>query len=450
MKVEILSSKVIKPSIPTPLHLKEHKISFLDQLVSPIHFGMVFFFLPSDSKSSTAVSNTNENSSKTCDQLERSLSATLSRYYPLAGRFFKGGFVVDCNDQGVEFWRAKVNGEIAGIVRGSPEMKLIDALVPDPLGMARSDPWPVLAVQINVFDCGGIAMGIRILHTIGDGVSVLAFLKDWGSGDRAGLKQELVCCPSFELGSLFPARKLVELKPLPPANSPPNRLVTKCFLFDGATISALKSEAVASGSGELAERKPSRVQVVTAHIWRALIQISQAKHGHLRPSLMSFAMSLRGRLIPFQIPENSYGTLVGHTTVRYNPGESNTELNTLVGLLRNAITKTGNDYAKARHSNEIYSMLINYYNEIGGDKPGEVDLCRFTSWCGFSCYGINFGWGRPSWVATVSKGVELVFLLDDISGDGIEAWVTLNEDDMVEFERRHLDNNSTMGICSKL
>lgn len=251
MKVEILSSKVIKPSIPTPLHLKEHKISFLDQLASPIHFGMVFFFLPSDSKSSTAVSNTNENSSKTCDQLERSLSATLSRYYPLAGRFFKGDFVVDCNDQGVEFSRAKVSGEIAGIVRGSPEMKLIDALVPDPFGMARSDPWPVLAVQINVFDCGGIAMGIRILHTLGDGVSVLAFLKDWASGDRAGLKQELVCCPSFELGSLFQARKLVELKPLPPANFPSNRLVTKCFLFDGATISALKSEAGASGSGKV-------------------------------------------------------------------------------------------------------------------------------------------------------------------------------------------------------
>lgn len=168
---------------------------------------------------------------------------------------------------------------------------------------------------------------------------------------------------------------------------------------------------------------------------------------------MSFAMSLRGRLIPFQIPENSYGTLVGHTTVRYNPGESSTELNTLVGLLRNAITKTGNDYAKARHSDEIYLMLIDYYNEIGGDKPSGVDLCRFTSWCGFSCYGIDFGWGKPSWVATVSKSVELVFLLDDISGDGVEAWVTLNEDDMVEFERRHLDYQckpSTLGISSKL
>lgn len=202
---------------------------------------------------------------------------------------------------------------------------------------------------------------------------------------------------------------------------------------------------------ELAERKPSRVQVVTAYIWRALIQISQAKHGQLRSSLMSFAISLRSRL-PFQIPKNSYGTLVGHTTAQYNPGQRDTNLNTLVGLLRKSITKTSNDFAKVRNSDEIYSMLMDYYNEIGGDKPGEVDLCRFTSWCGFSCYGIDFGWGKPSWVATVSKSVELVFLLDDVSGDGVEAWLTLNEGDMVEFEHRHQDRckPSTMGICSKL
>lgn len=161
---------------------------------------------------------------------------------------------MDCNDEGVEFSRAKVRGEVAGIVRGSPEtIKLLDGLVPDPSDMTRSDPWPVLAVQINGFDCGGIAMGIRILHTLGDGVSVLSFVKNWAAaGDGKGLEQDqLVCCPNFELGSLFPARKLVELKPLPPGSFPRNRLVTKCFLFDGATISALKAEAGASGSGKV-------------------------------------------------------------------------------------------------------------------------------------------------------------------------------------------------------
>lgn len=432
MKVEILSSKVIKPSIPTPVHLRKHKISFFDQLTKEIHTGTIFFF-PSNSMSSTL--SHNETTEK-CDQLEKSLSETLTRYYPLAGMYIKEDFVVDCNDEGVELSRAKVNGQLAEITRGRTETELLDAFLPNPLDLARLVPLPVLAIHINMFDCGGIAIGIRILHNIGDGASVCAFVKEWATRNQSigvNNNQEPVCNPSFELGSLFPARELVGLKPVLPGEFTANKkLITKSFLFDGATISALKAEAMASGS----ELKPSRVQVVTAHIWKTLIQMSQAKHGHLRSSLMSFAMSLRGR-IRFNISENSFGTLVSHTTVQYKADESSMELNALTGLIRNAITKTSDNYAKARHGDEIYSMLIDYYNEIGGDKPAEVDLCRFTSWCGFPYYEIDFGWGKPSWVATPSKFVEIVFLFDTKCGGGIEAWVTLYEDDMIEFECRY-------------
>ncbi|THG22536.1 acetyl-CoA-benzylalcohol acetyltransferase-like [Camellia sinensis] len=440
MKVEIQSTNLVKPSIPTPLHLKNYKLSFIDQLASPIHFGILFFFL-SDGQQDT------DHNPRLCDQLENSLSKTLTRFYPLAGRYSKPDFSVDCGDQGVEVSRARVNGHLSEIVHGRPETRLLDTFVPSIIDLVRPVLRPVLAIQINMFQCGGIALGIRILHSMGDGVSLLTFLQEWADTTRKPLNQPIYY-PSFELASLFPGRVLVGLKPEQSSNTVANKkLVTKSFLFDGVTIYALKAEATHPHLG----RQPSKVQVLTAYIWRTLIRIARAKHGHPRPSLLSFAMGLRGR-IRFLIPEKSYGTLVGHTTALFMAEESEIELGKLVSLLRNSIRKTGEVFAKARDGDEIYAMLIDYYNEIGGDRPREVDLCRFTSWCGFDCYDIDFGWGKPSWVATVSKFVELVFLLDNKCGDGIEAWVTLNEEDMIEFERHYQDlcKHSPVKICSKL
>ncbi|MCD7447994.1 hypothetical protein HAX54_036814 [Datura stramonium] len=46
-----------------------------------------------------------------------------------------------------------------------------------------------------------------------------------------------------------------------------------------------------------------------------------------------------------------------------------------------------------------------------------------------------FGWGKPSWVSSVSKNYEGISLIDTKSEDGIEAWIGLKEKDMAEFER---------------
>ncbi|GFY97600.1 hypothetical protein Acr_12g0001410 [Actinidia rufa] len=440
MKVQVLSSKVIKPSIPTPPSLKNYKISFLDQLATPVHFGIIFFFFSNGKEDETA----NE-IARRCDHLEESLSETLTRFYPLAGRFLRDKSLVECNDQGVEVSRANVlDACLPEIVYGRPETKLLDTFVPNETRMGRSVQWPVLAIQINIFGCGGLAVGIRYLHSVGDGISLVNFLTDWAATNCKGPNQKMISGPSFEVASLFPGRELMGLKPVPTANIlPARKLVTKSFVFDGAIISSLKAEVDIEA--------PSRVLVVTAHIWRTLIGIARVKHGRPRPSLVSFAMNLRGR-IPLQIPKNGFGNLVGHTTVQFYASESKVDLGDLVNRLKTAIRKTSKDYAKARHGDDLYSMLISYYNEIGGDKPPEVDLCRFTSWCGFSCYEIDFGWGKPCWIATVSKNIELFFLLDTKCGDAIEAWVTLNAEDMIEFERQYANQckPSTVRVCSKL
>ncbi|KAK2994835.1 hypothetical protein RJ640_018817 [Escallonia rubra] len=61
----------------TPSHLRTCKLSFFDQLAPQLHVPLVFFYPASD--------GTKDESSS--DHLEKSLSETLSRFYPLAERF---------------------------------------------------------------------------------------------------------------------------------------------------------------------------------------------------------------------------------------------------------------------------------------------------------------------------------------------------------------------------
>ncbi|KAL7227690.1 hypothetical protein ACSBR1_022540 [Camellia fascicularis] len=66
----------------------------------------------------------------------------------------------------------------------------------------------------------------------------------------------------------------------------------------------------------------------------------------------------------------------------------------------------------------------------------EIDSYLFTSWSRFPFYEIDFGWGKPVWTSVVNMPLKnFIFLMDNKEGDGIEAWVCLDEKDMVNFEQ---------------
>ena len=65
----------------------------------------------------------------------------------------------------------------------------------------------------------------------------------------------------------------------------------------------------------------------------------------------------------------------------------------------------------------------------------DIDLYACTSWCKLELYDADFGWGRPVWASIVGLPLKNVTLLIDTrDGDGIEAWLTLGEEDMTFFE----------------
>lgn len=120
MKSQILSKKLVKPSAPTPRHLHKLKLSIMDQLIPLTNLNMIFYYSPGEKSRERCIAV----------ELEKSLSDTLTEFYPLAGRLAVEDLLVDCTDEGVEFSEAQVCGRITDFVHGGSMAEQLDQFLP--------------------------------------------------------------------------------------------------------------------------------------------------------------------------------------------------------------------------------------------------------------------------------------------------------------------------------
>ncbi|CAL5435267.1 unnamed protein product [Camellia sinensis] len=70
-------------------------------------------------------------------------------------------------------------------------------------------------------------------------------------------------------------------------------------------------------------------------------------------------------------------------------------------------------------------------------KEYEMEIYCHSSWCRFSVYEADFGWGKPTWVGIVHQ-VSIcppgITLMDTRDGEGVEIWLNLVEEDMAIVE----------------
>ncbi|KAL4279355.1 hypothetical protein GQ457_03G004320 [Hibiscus cannabinus] len=253
----------------------------------------------------------------------------LTKLYPFAGRLVKDRNAIDCNDQGVEYLEARVcNAEMNQFIMDEIEAKSVNRLTPFPNELEFTTN--ILAVQVNKFNCGGLAIGLGL----------------------------------------------------------------------------------------------SRTQILIALIGKVRIALAETKNGSSRDSLQFFPINFRGRT-GLPIPINAAGNLFVNVTVRCKrPGERNPKRH---GSLCESRNGRGLLLSARESSRVIHGELV----------KGETDICLLTSWCRFPYYEADFGWGKPVWIASAHKATEMVLLLDTAGSDdvGIEAWVTLEPDNMARFEQ---------------
>jgi hypothetical protein len=140
MQVRIISRETIKPSSPTPSHLKTLEFCLFDQIAAKAYFPAIFFY------------PTNDGLLK-LPQLKKSLSEALSRFYPLSGRE-KDQFSIECNDEGASYSEALVDYDMFEFLQ-PPKIDLLNHLLP-------CQPWVCWGCPTSVVEgAGGQFISVR-------------------------------------------------------------------------------------------------------------------------------------------------------------------------------------------------------------------------------------------------------------------------------------------------
>ncbi|KAK1392165.1 Transferase, Chloramphenicol acetyltransferase-like domain protein [Heracleum sosnowskyi] len=415
MVVQIVTEENILPTSPTPHSLKKFKLSVLDQTQVKLYVPLMLFYLNN---------NTGDVDSVILDKtklLKQSLSETLTRYYPFAGKVHDD-FHINCNDEGVRYIETRVNCSLLEFLGQPPGDEMINRLVPEE---ARESPIGnyILIIQVNIFSCGGIALCTCISHKFLDGTTYTLFMKDWTSAAR-GSSPEIVI-PSFIVPSLFPQIPSLSFKN--PMSFSKIKFASQRFVFDGPKIAALKAKTKLLSSGS----ESSRFEVVSALLWKCVAKAASKSNDSAlgKPSKLGVIINLRGKNC---VPKNAVGNLVwpGLAQCKLSP---EVEHKTLVEQIKKCKAEISDNFVEAIKGDAGTPTLVKIAEIM---TSGELSFSLLiTSMCNMGQYELDFGWGKPVWFYYCNLNlVNFISLSDTGAGGGIQAIVSLSEQEMAIFE----------------
>ncbi|KAH7537124.1 stemmadenine O-acetyltransferase [Ziziphus jujuba] len=431
MEVTIISKQTVKPSSQSLHHLKPYNLCLFDQLTPVTYPSMVFFY---------PITDPNFNLPKTLTHLRNSLSETLTLFYPFSGRT-KNNVVIDDFHVGVLFLEAKVNCKMSEYFKLKDTESLNNFVPLHPFCKENETTLvnlPQIAFQVSIFACGGIALGVSLCHKMADGTTISSLLKSWAA-IFSGYPNKVIHPDLSRSSSLFPPRDLPKnyIDLMDHLWFKESNYITRRFVFDAKSITNLKSKAKSESVP-----KPSRIETLTCFIWKHAMAASWSISGSPRTSVLAHAVNLRPRVKPPQSLDASTGNLFWWGTVAANPSsETELELNKLVGLFKEALGLFDDEFLESLQGEDGFSIMLEFLNQLEAmlslesEKP---DIFAFTSWSKSFFNELDFGWGKPFWLGVMGKvGAafrNLVIFVDTQWGNGIEAWVTLEEKLMVVLE----------------
>ncbi|KAF3675649.1 putative trans-2-enoyl-CoA reductase, mitochondrial-like [Capsicum annuum] len=418
--VKILSKSLVKPSTPTPDHLRIYKLSFFDQVADLAHLPLVLFY-------------PHCNNNPKHEELEESLSRILSHVYPLAGRFTEDESSILCLDQGVTYIKATVNCKLDDFLQQANND--LDLALPFwPHGIMDVDETnlfvtPPMVVQVTTFECGGLALAISSAHPAMDGFAAFTLVYEWAKVCKFFIPSKEINFMSFNLGTLFPTKDLTAIlePPVCEGKRTQSKLIAKKFIFDEVSISKLREEF---DSSNVLSFKPSRVEMITSLLWRSLIRA--ARSPYLKRSVMSFPLNLRGKVVAYPEIASSFGNLIIEIPIKFeHDDETKVEsLHHIVKLIRESVQETTSYCAKAT-PDEIVSLVVNLYNDgyAGFEWGGDKEVVNFTcsSLCRFPIQKTDFGWGKPSLMHFGSRHSQVFWLYDTPCETSIVVQMDLEE-----------------------
>ncbi|KAL9240802.1 hypothetical protein vseg_014980 [Gypsophila vaccaria] len=432
VQVIVLSSEMVKPSTPTPNHLKTFTLSYVDQilpLVPPfLSTGLVFYTAPPPTEPPLDIT-----------RLKSSLSKTLSRFYPLAGRIKQSN--IDCNDEGIPFIETHVNCPLSCFLSLPNKLESMPKFLPprESLGI-KDDTMTVtelahLAIQVNVFTCGGVAIGWYDIHKVMDGSSSATFFKHWTA--LASQCYDNLIQPDFDatVTAFPPLTKAPQLQWENGIEShvvPKSPTIVKSFVFQSSAIAALQKRAASK-----LVPNPTRYLALAGFIWEHVMasKCSDFRSNGYTDTVLQVTLDLRPRINP-PLPRGSIGNLVNTAVAR---AENPTQMQDLVVEIHEAVTKVKSEIGGYQGENAVQNVRKNWNELIDVMSEYKERAYKLVSWSKLGFSDLDFGFGKPKWMVP-TDGImspfhrNLIILTDYKDSQqndyGIEAWFFLEEKDM--------------------
>ncbi|XP_028058860.1 BAHD acyltransferase At5g47980-like [Camellia sinensis] len=355
-------------------------MSALGGHIIPAPYAPLVFFYPIED------GDTNLQVLKRLQVLKKSLSETLTHLYPLAEKI-EDDLTINYIDVGAQYVEAEVNCRLADFLC-QPDLQVIHLFLPCETSFKGSVAGaPVTNIQVNIFECGGIAIRLCISYKILDGAALSTFVKGW-SAIACGSKE--VVYPDFIATSLFPTNDLwLRDSSIVMWGSlfKIGKCTTRRFAFDASAITTFKVKTANNSV-----QNPTQVEAVFAFIWKCTMAALEETRGFPKPSLLSHEVNLERRsMLP--LTEHSIGNLIWIASAQCTARHDQLGLKGLVGQVREEISKINNDFIKKLRGNERFNVICQSLKMIEGpgSKDGGVDYFGFTSWCKLGFYEADFG-----------------------------------------------------------
>ncbi|MCD7459740.1 hypothetical protein HAX54_041850 [Datura stramonium] len=328
---------------------------------------------------------------------------------------------VDCNDRGAKFMNVRYDCPMSEVVN-------LPDTGPKYLPFSKDvKPWTrtqdedgLLVIQLSHFNCGGLAISARLWHKVADGCTLCNLFSDWAAIARD--HNAKIPSPQMIGSSIFPPSTDIHTDSV--VDEIDNQsLCRKRLVFSNSKLKLLKAQ-VASETGV---QNPTRLEVLSALIYKCASTAARANSSSFKPSVLVQIVNLRPIFDP-PLPTRTIGNIFSMIPVA-TASEDEMTIARVVCELRKATEELKNeDHVK---ENKLVSLFSNQPS-----MANEIELYKSSSFCNYPLNNLDFGWGRPSRVIVVPPiGLgNIFFLMDNQSGDGIEAIVSLPENNVPEFE----------------
>lgn len=314
--------------------------------------------------------------------IRQALSEALVHYYPLAGRIREvvggRGLVVDCTGDGVMFAEAEANVRLE-------ELEAAGLRLPFPCNMDQLQldvdgalDCPLFMIQVTRLVCGGFIVGVRLCHTICDGLGFAQFLDAIADLARGLPSPAIAPAWSRELlagdgAACIPTAPIINSEP-----TAHDDMVIRSFIFGPAEIAVLKTNLSLPGL----RGATTRYELLAASLWIARTRALALLPG--QDAVLTVIGNFR-RNAALRLPAGYYGNACAPVRAVAPAGAlTGGSLDDAVELVRKA-------KAAAGHIRSVADLLL-----LHGTRPLPVpEMFRVSDLRHLGFHRLDFGWGKP-------------------------------------------------------